>query len=221
MDKDFIASILDEYGFNEEDKVLKLEKYLNLLILINKNINLVSSKNESDILNVQLRDSLEFFKIVDYKNEDGIKLIDIGSGSGFPAVPIGIVMDKWQITLIESIRKKANFLINVTTVINISNIKVINDRSENLAKKAGFMKNYDIVTARWVAKSDLLIPLLAPFVKPNGQIILWKDPEELKNLNGFEIEKVHNYIVKGITRFLVSIKPTENEFYGRVNVSQN
>jgi len=221
MDKDFIASILDEYGFNEEDKVLKLEKYLNLLILINKNINLVSSKNESDILNVQLRDSLEFFKIVDYKNEDGIKLIDIGSGSGFPAVPIGIVMDKWQITLIESIRKKANFLINVTTVINSSNIKVINDRSENLAKKTGFMKSYDIVTARWVAKSDLLIPLLAPFVKPNGQIILWKNPEELKNLNGFEIEKVHNYVVKGITRFLVSIKQTENEFYGRVNVSQN
>jgi 16S rRNA (guanine527-N7)-methyltransferase len=205
MDRNLIVSILNEYGFNEEDKILKFEKYFNQLLLTNKNINLVSLKDESDILNVHLRDSLEFFKIVDFKNDDGIKLIDIGSGAGFPAVPIGIVMDKWRITLVESIRKKANFLINVASVINSSNIEVINDRSENIAKKADFSKSYEIVTARWVAKSDLLIPLLAPFVKPNGQIILWKNPEELENLSGFKIAKVHKYKIKGISRFLVSI----------------
>jgi len=205
MDRNLIVSILNEYGFNEEDKVLKFEKYFNLLALTNKNINLISLKDESDILNVHLKDSLEFFKIVDFKNEDSIKLIDIGSGAGFPAVPIGIVMDKWQITLVESIRKKANFLINVASVINSSNIEVINDRSENIAKKADFMKSYDIVTARWVAKSNLLIPLLDPFVRSNGQIILWKNPKELENLSGFKIAKVHSYEVKGISRFLVSI----------------
>lgn len=205
MDRNLIVSILNEYVFNEEDKILKFEKYFNQLLLTNKNINLVSLKDESDILNVHLRDSLEFFKIVDFKNDDGIKLIDIGSGAGFPAVSIGIVMDKWRITLVESIRKKANFLINATSVIKSSNIEVINDRSENIAKKTDFSKSYDIVTARWVAKSDLLIPLLAPFVKPNGQIILWKNPDELENLSGFKIAKVHKYKIKGISRFLVSI----------------
>lgn len=215
-----IISFLRDYDFYSEDIVAKFEKYFNLLILSNKRINLISYKDESEILDVHLKDSLEFFKIHDFSNEDKIKLIDIGSGSGFPAIPIGIIMDKWHITLVESIRKKANFLSLATTIIGNSNIEVINDRAENLIKRKSFVKSYDIVTARWVAKSDVLLPLLAPFVKLNGRIILWKDPSEFERLNGFEFEIVHKYkTAKGVFKYIISIISIKDNIFGRFNVS--
>jgi len=209
MDKDLIFSFLRNNGFNEETIVLKFEKYFNFLILANKGINLISFKTEMEILEVHLKDSLEFFKVCDFSNEDRFKLIDIGSGAGFPGIPIGIVMDKWQITLVESIRKKANFLCLSASIIENSNIEVINDRSENLIKRKGFIKSYDIVTARWVAKSDIILPLLVPFVKPDGKIILWKNPSEIRRLKGFEIERVQEYEVKGTPKYIVSIMSQE------------
>lgn len=203
MDKRLIISFLNEFNINNDEIVLKFEKYINYLLLTNEKFNLVSFKDETEILEVHIRDSLEFLKTDCFNPNDKYQLIDIGSGAGFPGLPICIVMKSWQITLVESIRKKANFLNLVTKIINCKNITVKNERAENLIKNLEFREKFDFVTARWVSRGDNIVSLLSQFIKKDGKIILWKNPEELNNLDDYKRVKIHKYNIEEREKYIL------------------
>ena len=205
MDKNLILSFLIKNGINSKEIAEKFAKYINFLLLTNRKFNLVSFKDETEILEVHIRDSLEFLKAENFSFKDKLKLIDIGSGAGFPGIPLGIVMDSWQVILVESIRKKANFLNLAVKLINCSNIKIMNERAENLSKNNEFREKFDFASARWISKGSAPLDLLAPFVKKSGKIALWKDPKELQELNNSRIEKVHSYQVDNRTKYIIFI----------------
>ena len=153
----------------------------------------------------------------------GEKLIDVGSGGGFPAIPIKILRDDIDVTLLEATGKKCEFLKEVIKRLNLKNIRVINGRAEDLAKKDDFRESFDSCTARAVARLNTLCEYCMPFVKVGGQFISFKGnvEEELQEglsaikILGGKVKEVYSYQLDGANRALVyidKIKPTDKKY---------
>lgn len=166
------------------------KKHYELLLEWNKKINLISRK-EDNILEKHFLDSIIFlpeinslFLISNLRSP--ISILDIGSGGGFPAIPLAIMQSNWHFVLCESIKKKVNFLETLLNELGLTNrVKIINERIETLHKISFGVKNkYDLITARAVAKLDTLIKYATPILKKDGHLIAYKSKdidEEVKN----------------------------------------
>ena len=175
----------------------KLDAFKKLLSEYNNAFNLTSitDSNETDIKHFY--DSLagaEFFP-------EGAKVIEIGSGGGFPSIPLKIARDDLDFTLTEATGKKCGFLETVIKELGLKKIRVINERAENLAKKEDFREKFDCVTARAVAKLNTLSEYCIPFIKTGGLFIAYKGEAQteikeasnaLKILGG-KLKEVYNY----------------------------
>jgi len=150
--------------------------YIKELAKWNKKINLTAIREERDILIKHVLDSLAYCKGFDAKH--GYKLLDMGSGAGFPALPIQIVRPEIDITLVESIGKKASFLRHIVRTLKI-NAAVMETRIESLPHQ--FLDAFDIVTARAFAEMKQAISTGRPFIKKDGVIVLSRGPEETLN----------------------------------------
>ncbi len=178
------------------------KRYYEILIEWNKKINLISRKEEN-ILEKHFLDSILFLpEIGDLTNRAGASpaptVFDIGSGGGFPGIPLAIMKPEWHFTLCESIKKKVIFLEHLIKELKLKNIKVINTRVETLHGKGGFCKGrfetcrdrpnkdkYDLITARAVAKLDVLTKYALPLLKKGGYLLAYKS----KNIED-EIKKI-------------------------------
>jgi 16S rRNA (guanine527-N7)-methyltransferase len=160
-----------------DTQIKDLLKFKDLLIKYNKMFNLTSILQEEQIFIKHFLDSIYGAK---YFDTDG-KIIEIGSGGGFPSVPLKLYNKNLNFTLVESVGKKCNFLNVVKQEFNLDNFSVINDRCEVLAKKPEFREQFDFVTARAVAKINTLLEYTLPFLKVGGKFIAFKtsDAEEL------------------------------------------
>ena len=158
----------------------KFYKYMNLLIEWNKKINLTAITDENEIIIKHFIDSLTVLKYISEKN----MIIDVGTGAGFPGIPIAIMMPNVRVTLLDSINKRINFLIEVVRELDLKNIETIHSRSEDCGKDMLYREKYDIAIARAVANLSTLSEYLLPFVKIKGKMICMKGSEieeELKN----------------------------------------
>ena len=168
------------------------EKYYATLLDWNKKINLISRK-EDKILEKHFLDSILFLPEIEgliNQVEVGLKptstnVLDIGSGGGFPGIPLAIMKPEWNFTLCESIKKKVGFFNHVTKELGLKNVKVINERVGAFHGTLLHPNNkYDLVTARAIAKLDVLIKYSLPLLKPGGSLIAYKAKdidEEIKN----------------------------------------
>ncbi len=154
----------------------KLQIFKEELIKYNKNVNLTSITEDVDFEIKHLFDSLKGEKY--FKNR--AKCIEIGSGGGFPSIPLMIFREDLEFTLIESVNKKCVFLKEIIKKLNL-NAKVINVRCEELSKNSNFRESFDVVTARAVAKLNTLSEYCIPFLKIGGKFIAYKG--ELDELN--------------------------------------
>jgi len=175
----------------------KLQEFKKLLINYNNLFNITSIIEDKDINYKHFFDSIageSFFKA-------NAKVIEIGSGGGFPSIPLKIIREDLNFTLTESTGKKCEFLKIVIKELDLKNMQVINDRAENLAKNELHREKYDIVTARAVAKLNTLCEYCLPFVKVGGQFIAYKGEvvEEIKDseraiiILGGKLQKVFDY----------------------------
>lgn len=180
-----------------EDQLSNFEKYKELLKEYNKKFNLTSILEDSDIYLKHFYDSLCLLKIEELKTATSI--LDIGTGAGFPGIPLAIILKDKDITLVESNAKKCGFLQIVKEELNLENITIINTRAEDYAKKV--REKYDIVTSRAVSNLKILLELEIPLLKVNGLFLPLKANVEqeidlskniLKELNS-SIEKIINY----------------------------
>jgi 16S rRNA (guanine527-N7)-methyltransferase len=177
-----------------QNSLEKFELYLEELGRWNKKINLISRKSDKpqDIYK-HILDSLLIFKAIEIPKE--AFLLDIGSGAGFPGVPIKIVRDDIYLTLLESKRKKAFFLEQILKLLSLKKVEVINQRLEELLRNTKFVEKYDIVTVKGVGDLKKIIPLSLPFLKKGGLFVAYKGgkgEEELASLplsSDYKIEK--------------------------------
>lgn len=170
--------------FNDSKISEKIETFKNLLVEKNKEFNLTSITDNKEIYIKHFYDSLSGEKFI----SSGAKVVEIGSGGGFPSVPLKILRDDIDFTLIESVGKKCNFLNLVKNTFNFENFEIKNARCEDLAKDNIYRENFDFSIARAVANLSTLCEYMLPFVKVGGKMIAYK------SVNDEEIENAKNAI---------------------------
>ncbi|MCL2556010.1 MAG: 16S rRNA (guanine(527)-N(7))-methyltransferase RsmG [Firmicutes bacterium] len=156
----------------------KFEKYFEILINWNNKINLTTIIEKEEVYLKHFLDSIIAEEFID----NGASVLDIGSGAGFPALPLAIIREDINFLLVEAVGKKVNFLNEVIKELAITNSKVIHSRIEDL-KKINKTK-YDYVTAKAVAKLNTLIEYALPYLKIGGKLIAYKSndiDEEIKD----------------------------------------
>lgn len=171
------------------------EIYTDYLLEVNSHTNLTSITDSEEIKIKHFEDSLS---VLDYIKE-GCKLLDIGAGAGFPGIPLRIEKD-FDLTLIDSVNKKVNFMNEVIEKLELTNARAIHVRAEDFAKKEREL--YDIVVSRAVANMSTLSEYCIPFLKKGGIFIALKGPkadEELKQADN--AIKILGGKVKTIDRF--------------------
>lgn len=162
-------------GFNVSTNILKKFKiYTDLLLDWNKKMNLTGIKEEEDIILKHYIDSLSCLK-KNYINNN-CKVIDVGTGAGFPGLPIKIVNNNINLTLIDSLRKRIDFLNEVVKRLELNNVEIIHIRAEDLGKDLKYRESYDVAVSRAVASLPILIEYNLPFIKPKGYLIAMKGP---------------------------------------------
>lgn len=176
-----------------------VKKYIELLKEENERHNLVSRKSFAEEVDKHIEDSL---KILDYEELDNKKVVDIGSGAGFPAVILAMKCTNSEFTLIESDLKKSLFLSRVKEELNLTNLEVIRERAEVIGQDPLYRGIFDICTSRAVASLNIMLEYGLPLLKTNGEMWLWKgknyltEIEEarkaLQILKG-QVQRVHLY----------------------------
>lgn len=180
--REILKSGLNELGIDIDDfKIDKFEKYKDLLIEWNKNINLTAIEDEKEIYIKHFIDSISCLTTNYIK--DGDKIIDVGTGAGFPGIPIKMILENVDLTLLDSLNKRINFLKEVCTSADFKSVEFVHGRAEDFGQNPDYREKYDIATARAVAGLPVLLELCVPFIKVGGYFVCLKGPsldEELK-----------------------------------------
>ena len=195
----------------EEKQIENFYKYMNLLLEWNEKMNLTAITEPNEVILKHFIDSLTIANLI----EKDQKVIDVGTGAGFPGIPLSIVKEE-NITLLDSLNKRIIFLEEVINKLELKNIKAVHARVEEFAKNKKERESYDIATSRAVAPLNVLLEYLLPLVKLNGICICMKgsnteEIEEAKNalkILGGEIEKIEKITLpeSDITRNIVIVK---------------
>ena len=186
---------LNEININIDEKTGEsFYKYTKLLLEWNEKINLTAITDMNDIILKHYVDSLTINKYI----EEGKEIIDIGTGAGFPGIPLKILNPNNKFILVDSLNKRINFLEEVKKEINLNKIEMVHAR---VAKNEQYRENVDIAVSRAVANLSTLLEYMLPFVKEKGLCICMKGPninEELEDAKkaidvlGGKIETIKN-----------------------------
>ncbi len=158
-------------------------KYKEIFLEQNSILNLISKNEEKFLFEKHIFDSLAiqlFFNKYNIKSGD---LLDIGTGGGFPSIPIAIEYPLIHVTAIDSIKKKINAICNIKKELNITNLDPICDRVENLKDKS-----FDIITSRAVAPISTLLKYASPLLSENGYFVAYKSKKAEEELNNAKTE---------------------------------
>ncbi|GHO82833.1 16S rRNA (guanine(527)-N(7))-methyltransferase RsmG [Dictyobacter formicarum] len=141
----------------------------------NTRFNLTAIKDPGEVLIKHFLDSLSLLQAYDQQKD--IRLLDIGTGPGFPGLPLKIVRPEWRVTLIEATGKKITFLQHIVDILQLKNVKIIHGRAEDIAHQRNYRGAFDLVTARAVSSLSALLECSAPFCRVGGAIVLPKKGE--------------------------------------------
>ena len=173
-------------------------EYMNLLIEWNEKMNLTAITEPDEIILKHFIDSISILKEL----EDGSKLVDVGTGAGFPGIPLSIMNPTLKITLVDSLNKRLIFLQEVVNKLKLENIEIVHARAEEFGQNKKYREQFDISTSRAVANLATLSEYLIPLVKVGGKVISMKAAEAKQELNeakkaievlGGTVEKVDEF----------------------------
>lgn len=166
------------------------ELYYQFLVSENEKYNLTNITEYDDVYVKHFADSLELSRIVELDNQS---LCDIGSGAGFPSIPLKIMYPNLKVTIIEPTTKRVNFLKMLVERLGLKDVNIINGRAE--VEIVNYREAFDIVTARAVANLPMLLELCVPYVKVGGQFITYKGASYIEEVaaskNAEECLKIH------------------------------
>ncbi len=210
-DYDFCCDLFKKYELDLPSEVYgKLEIYADFLVKYNENVNLTAITDGREIFVKHFLDSILLLKYVDIPSNSSI--IDVGTGAGFPSVPMKIYRPDLKITLLDSLNKRINFLQQLCEMIQID-AEFIHGRAEDYGKESQYREKFDFSCARAVANLSVLSEYCIPFVKIGGYFISMKGPNEIIDesnkaveLLGGKIKSDIQYSLENDTRRIIAIE---------------
>lgn len=190
-----------------EQQVNLFSSYHERLIDWNEKINLTAITEEREVVIKHFIDSVSVLR---YLPEGTENVIDVGTGAGFPGIPMKIVQDSLKVTLLDSLDKRIRFLNTVITENQLSGIQAIHGRAEDFAREKSHREQYDVGVARAVASLPVLCEYILPFVRIGGFFIAMKGSEVQKELD--EAGKAVSILggrVKKVEHFMLPFDPME------------
>ena len=193
------------------------ETYYDMLIERNKVMNLTAITEFDEVMDKHFLDSVYLFRSIELKED--YKLIDIGTGAGFPGIPLKIVFPELKITLLDSLNKRVGFLNDVIDELNLNDIEAIHGRAEDIARDKAYRASYDIAVSRAVANLSTLSEYCLPFVKIGGKFVSYKSgdcADEVDNakaaihLLGGKINKIDEFSYSNNYRSFIVIDKVMN-----------
>lgn len=207
-----------------EEQVQKFMDYYELLVEWNSFMNLTAITDFDEVILKHFVDSLAVFQVSAFRKKvksGEISLIDIGTGAGFPGIPLKIVFPDMKVTLLDSLNKRIKFLDTVIEKLDLKNIETVHGRAEDLAGKKDYREQYDFCVSRAVANLSTLTELCIPFVKNGSYFISYKSEKVKEELSagkraveilGGKIENILEYQLpdSDMNRSLLLIKKDKN-----------
>lgn len=198
------------------EKKEKLYQFMNLLIEKNKELNLTAITEEKEVILKHFIDSIIINKYI--KTSD--RVVDIGTGAGFPGIPLKIVEEN-NFLLMDSLNKRINFIEEVIEELHLKGINAVHMRAEEAGQNEKYREKFDIAVSRAVSKLNILVEYMLPLVKLNGKCICMKGPnieDEIKEAEkaieilGGKIEKIDKLFLpdSDIARTIIIIKKVRN-----------
>ena len=205
-----------------DEQYKQFYEYMNLLIEWNEKINLTAIIEPEEIILKHFIDSLTINKYI----ENDKSIADIGTGAGFPGIPLKIANPQNEVVLIDSLNKRIKFLDEVISINKLDKVQAIHARAEEIGHNKDYRGQFDIVTSRAVARLNTLLEYMMPLVKVGGECICMKGPnveeelEEAKNaieIFGGELEKIEEITLpesdnKRTIIVIKSLKPISNKY---------
>ena len=171
---DQLISYCDEKKISvSEHQLNQLATFYELLVEKNKVMNLTGITEWDDVMLRHYIDSLSIAEIFDLSNFEG-KVLDLGTGAGFPGIPLKILFPNLKITLFDSLNKRIKFLQEVIDACGLTSIEAVHGRAEEFGRNSSYRENYDLVVSRAVANISTLSEYCLPFVKVGGNFISYK-----------------------------------------------
>ena len=172
---DLMSKSAEDVGLQlSKEQYEQFKIYMKLLQEWNEKINLTAIVEDEEIIKKHFIDSMKAFKRDEFKKAN--TLIDVGTGAGFPGLPIAIMNSQLNVTLLDSLNKRINFLNTVISQLGLTNVTTIHSRAEDGARNKDLREKFDIATSRAVANMSVLSEFCLPYVKVGGNFIALKGP---------------------------------------------
>ena len=211
--KDFIKKVFEKYNYDLSEKQIdQFFVYMNFLIQENQKYNLTAITQPDEVVIKHFVDSALGANLI----PQNASVIDVGTGAGFPGVPLKILRPDIKLTLLDSLQKRINFLNSLLEKLEIKDVKTIHSRAEDFASDKG-RERFDVATSRAVASLPTLAEYLIPYVKVGGQVLMYKGASAQEELDagrkalqvlGAKLDKVQNFCLEEVEseRNLIIIK---------------
>ena len=219
----FYSAVKEKIGIELSDLQKKqYNRYYELVVEWNQKINLTAITEEEEFYTKHFFDSISLAFFKDYSNIESI--CDVGSGAGFPSIPLKILYPNLKVTIVDSLNKRIKFLNLVKDELGLTDCKFVHARAEEFGQNKEYRESFEIVTARAVARLNVLSELCLPLVKKNGYFLslkAQKAEEETKEATnaikilGGKLEKDLNFDIEGEERHILEIrkaKETPNKY---------
>ena len=219
----FYSAVKEKIGIELSDLQKKqYNRYYELVVEWNQKINLTAITEEEEFYTKHFFDSISLAFFKDYSNIESI--CDVGSGAGFPSIPLKILYPNLKVTIVDSLNKRIKFLNLVKDELGLTDCNFVHARAEEFGQNKEYRESFEIVTARAVARLNVLSELCLPLVKKNGYFLSLKTQkaeEETKEainaikILGGKLEKDLNFDIEGEERHILEIrkaKETPNKY---------
>ncbi|MFU0801027.1 MAG: 16S rRNA (guanine(527)-N(7))-methyltransferase RsmG [Xylanivirga thermophila] len=182
-DMSLLVNGLDRWNIHMDmEDIQKFEKYMDIMLEYNKRMNLTAITDPEDIIVEHFLDSLSILNTGILSKNSSI--IDVGTGAGFPGIPIKIALPNTKMILLDSLKKRVDFLDHIVSTLELKEIGAIHGRAEEMGRMVEHREMYDMAFSRAVAPLNVLLEYCIPFVKVGGYFVAYKGPGAYEEIEG-------------------------------------